>query len=102
MEMHQTHCYATVTATLLQQRYQRLNMSQYDDFYTYSSFSLTYSHTCCNTDCIKILFCSCLGLLPNNGSNNVTITSFNCCILKLLGNSAYLQLLYHRNVCLYC
>jgi hypothetical protein len=29
MEMHQTHCYATVTIALLQQRYQSLDMSQY-------------------------------------------------------------------------
>jgi hypothetical protein len=46
---------------------------QYDYFYTYSSFSLTYSHTYCNINYIKILFCSCFGMLPTNGSNNVTI-----------------------------
>jgi hypothetical protein len=61
-----------------------------DDFYTFSSFSLTYSHTYSNINYIKILFCSCLGLLPNSGSNNVTKSNcFNCCVLKMLGNSAY-------------
>jgi hypothetical protein len=35
---------------------------------------------------VKIFtFCSCLGLLPNNGSNNVTNSNcFNCCVLKLI------------------
>jgi hypothetical protein len=64
-------------------------------FYTYSSFSLTYSHTYCNINYIKILFCSCLGLLPTNGPNNVTNSScFNCCVPKLL----ILMTLNHRNV----
>jgi hypothetical protein len=35
-------------------------------------------------------FCSWFGLLPNNDSNNVTKSNcFNCCVLNMLGNSAY-------------
>jgi hypothetical protein len=30
MEMQQTYCYTTVTIMLLYKRYQRLNMSQYE------------------------------------------------------------------------
>jgi hypothetical protein len=84
---------------MAQQKFYFAKLQYNDDIYTYSSFSLTYSHTYCNINYIKILFCSCLGLLPNHRSNNVTNPNcFNCCFLKLLGNSAYLQPLYHRNI----
>jgi hypothetical protein len=74
---------------MAKQKFYFAKLQYNDDFYTYSSFSLTYSHTYCNINYIKILFCSCLGLLPTNGLNNVTNPNncFNCCVLKLPRNS---------------
>jgi hypothetical protein len=44
------------------------------------------------------------GLLPNNGSNNVTKSNcFNCCVPKLLGNRAYSNSSEpQKRICLNC
>jgi hypothetical protein len=74
---------------MAKQKFYFAKLQYNDDFYTYSSFSLTYSHTYYNINYIKILFRSCLRLLPTNGSNNVIYNCFNCCIFKLLIYSTY-------------
>jgi hypothetical protein len=61
---------------MAKQKFYFANLQYNDDFYTYSSFSLTYFHTYCNINYIKILFCSCLGQLPTNRSNKVAIYFF--------------------------